>query len=330
MSSKPPTTSADHGSTADRGGNSSANAKKDERKRKNSEQQQQASTTETLSFVFEDGSSTKAIFILGLLGAIGNGFVYPILAYVLSSAYSQLSGAAVNGMHAIRSISYKFMVFGTYALFVGMIQTSCFEIVSYRASKSFRLHWFRALLRQDPAFFDVYDIGGLATTVGSNANKYRFGIGLRFGQGIQFLTTAVAGVGYALYANWRVALVVFGFLPFASFAALAVIKINQSKGARSAEAYKTAGGVAYSTVSAIKTVLSLNAIPQMIDHYASATADAFKTATKVLWKQGFLNGTLKHDVVQYRFETDFLFTRASCRSFDWLLHCLILYLNAFR
>lgn len=273
---------------------SGLNRRSSSRRMKNQEQKthhQQASTSETLSFIFDSGSSTKVIFALGMLGAIGNGFVYPILAYVLSSAYSQLSGAAANGMAAIRSISFKFMVFGTYALFVGTIQTASFEVVAYRASKSFRLHWFRALLRQDPAFYDVYDIGGLATTIGSNANQYRLGIGLRFGQGIQFLTTAIAGVGYALYANWRVALVVFGFLPFASLVAFAVIKINQTKGARSAEAYTTAGGIAYSTVSAIKTVLSLNAIPQMIDHYKEATADAFKNTTAVLLKQGFLNGT---------------------------------------
>jgi len=250
-----------------------------------------ASVRDTLSFAFGAGTGTKFLFTVGSIAGIGNGLVYPMLAYLFSNSFNKISGAASNGLGPVRQIAFTFMAVGSYALVMATIQSACFEIVAYRASQNFRLQWFRALLRQDTAFYDVYDIGGLASTIGSNSNKYRRGMGRKFGEGIQFLTTAIGGIGYAFYASWQTALVVICVLPLASIAAMSMVTLNQTQGSRAAAAYKDAGGVAYSTVSAIKTVLSLNAIPKMIDLYSNATAQAFKDSTSVLWKQGLAFGS---------------------------------------
>lgn len=69
-----------------------------------------------------------------------------------------------------------------------------------------------------------------------------------------------------------------------------VMKLNQSKSTRQVEAYKSASSIAYSAVSSIKTVLSLNAVQTMIDHYRVATQEAYNQATEILIKQGFWNG----------------------------------------
>ena len=111
------------------------------------------------------------------------------------------------------------------------------------------------------------------------------------GEAFQFFTTGVGGLGFAFYASWRVALVVLTVIPFVALSAMATVYYNQTKGQRAAAAYKTAGSVAYSTVLSIKTVLSLNAIPEMLRQYAEATTAAFHSATSVLFKQGLANGT---------------------------------------
>lgn len=83
---------------------------------------------------------------------------------------------------------------------------------------------------------------------------------------------------------------VLSVIPLVSFAAVMVLNLNQTKGSRAAKSYRHAGGVAYSTVSAIKTVLSLNAISEMIHQYTEATQEAFKNSVSILFKQGFANG----------------------------------------
>lgn len=250
----------------------------------------QASVTETLSFVFGSGTKTVVLFCIGILGGLGNGLVYPVLAWLFSSSFTDISSATTDGLEQVKELAFTFLVVGAWALVMATIQTTCFEVVAHQASHNLRLQWFHALLRQDPAFFDVHDIGGIASSVGPSANKYRRGVGRKFGEGIQFLTTGIGGVGYAMYASWKVALVVLAITPLVSIAALSVVTLNQSKSQRANQAYSKAGSVAYSTVSGIKTVLSLNAIPTMIKKYFEATEEAFQNATSILIKQGFANG----------------------------------------
>lgn len=157
--------------------------------------------------------------------------------------------------------------------------------------------WFKALLHQDPAFFDVYDVGGIAAQVGANANKFRRGLGRKFGEGFQFLTTGIGGLAFAFYSSWRVALVVLAIVPLVAILAMMVLEMNQSKGTRAARSYRKAGGVAYSAVSSIKTVLSLNAIKDMIESYKEATLEAYKTSVRLLVKQGFANGKFSSKLV---------------------------------
>lgn len=242
-------------------------------------------------FSFFETTGTKLLFATGCFAGILNGLVYPILAYLFSNSFSDLGGAA-DGMASIRNVAFQFLVVGAYAFAVATIQTSCLEVAAARATLAFRKQWFSALLRQDAAFFDVHDVSGLASTVGSSATKVRRGLGRKFGEGVQFFTTFVGGLIYAFYASWRVALVVIGVLPFVSISALAVMKINQSQTARATRAYSSAGGVAYQAVASIRTVLSLNAVPNFIKEYKVATMEAYRNAVSPLWKQGFVNGSM--------------------------------------
>jgi ATP-binding cassette, subfamily B (MDR/TAP), member 1 len=250
----------------------------------------QVTMGETLSFIFDCGPRITLLFVIGVIGGIANGCVYPLLAFQFSSTATDIAGASMNGIGNVRRSSYIFMIIGIYAFIANVVQTWSFEIVSYHATQNLRLQWFAALLRQDAAYFDVYDISGIASQIGPSTIKYRRGIGRKFGEGIQFLTIGIGGVIFAMWSSWRIALVVLAIVPFMAVSALAVIHLNQTKGTRGAAAYKTAGSIAYTTVSAIKTVLSLNAIGTMIRNYSDATQEAYSYATGILIKQGLANG----------------------------------------
>jgi len=265
---------------------------KDSKKKDVVKEQPMASIRETLSFAFEGGIKLKIIFAFGCIGGFANGLVYPVIAWIFASAFSELGANEENGLDPIKKIAYWMVGVGFFALFAATLQTSCFEVVAFHGAKSLRLKWFHALLRQDPAFFDVYDIGGLANSVNPAAAKYRRGMGRKFGEGIQFTTMAIGAILYAFYEEWRVTLVVMLCAPIIGVFSLGVIQISQSKSSRATEAYSRAGSVAYSTVSGIKTILSLNAGPKMIEKYGEATEDAFNRATKPLAKQGFVFGMM--------------------------------------
>jgi ATP-binding cassette subfamily B (MDR/TAP) protein 1 len=241
--------------------------------------------SELLSFL--DTRKSKLIFAVGIFFAILNGCVYPILAFIFSNSFSDLS--SMSTPKVVRT-ALTFLGIGSYAFVASCGQNICFEHVSKAACYNFRLRWFSALLRQDAAFFDVNDISGFASSIEPNAQTVKRGLGKKFGEGIQFTVTSIGGIIFALTMSWRVALLVLSILPLVSGSALAVMKINQSQTESQSKAYAKAGSVAYQTVSSIRTVFALNAVPEMIKVYAEATQDAYNKAVRPLIKIGLVNG----------------------------------------
>jgi hypothetical protein len=164
---------------------STAVSDEDKKKKKKKAEKPMATFFETMAFIFDCGPRVQFLFFLGALGGFLNGLVYPAIAYLFSSAFADIGGASLNGLAQVRELAFTFMIVGVYALVNGTMQTWCFEIVAYHGSQNFRLTWFKALLRQDPAYFDVNDIAGVAAQVGPNSTKFRRGVGRKFGEGIQ-------------------------------------------------------------------------------------------------------------------------------------------------
>lgn len=267
----------------------SQNGGKDKKKKK--EKIPMASVGEVFSFMWALGPMSRLMFLVGCIAAVANGAVYPGLAYLFSNSFSDIAGAA-DGLANIRELSFTFLIVGVYALVAATLQTGMLEIVAARSTRSFRLQWFNALLRQDSAFYDVYDVSGMAASIQPNSTKFARGTGRKLGEGIQFFTTFVGGIGYAFYSSWKVALVIMAVLPFVSLAAIGVMSINQTKGSRASASYSKASSISYAAVASIKTVLSLNAVPEFIKEYKDATLEAYKQSVAPLLKQGFAFGSM--------------------------------------
>jgi ATP-binding cassette, subfamily B (MDR/TAP), member 1 len=251
-----------------------------------------ASPAETLSFVFDCGPNVTLVFFLGVLGGVANGLVYPALAYLFSTSFTSISGVTegASALEGVRDIAFTFLAVGTFALFAAATQTFLLECAAHHACESLRLQWFQALLRQDSAFFDLYDVSGIAASLGPSAIKYQRGVGRKFGDGIQFFTTGLFGLAFGFYSSWQVALLVLAFLPIVSIMALSVVTLNQTRSARAAKYYGRAASVAYTTVAEIRTVYALNAVPEMIRQYTQATQDAFDLAVRIVFREGLANG----------------------------------------
>lgn len=311
-----------------------------------------ATVAETLSFVYRCGWQTRLLFVVGTLGGIAHGLAYPMVAYFLSQTFetmssisspsssttdttnngtitittatdSSSSSAAYDASLAnIREISYTFLVLAFYSLGSAFLQTACFELLAYRATRLFQIEWFHALMRQDAAFFDIYSsssnssnntthskktkgakgkkqrkgskrsTAAAATISPASIVRYQQGIGRKLGELVQNLTTGIAGLVLGLVSSWKVSLLVFAILPLISAASLQVIRMNKTKTARASECYEQAGGIAYSTISSLRTILSLNAIEKRIEAYQQATQYAFDSATKVLVPMGLWTGSI--------------------------------------
>ena len=117
-------------------------------------------------------------------------------------------------------------------------------------------------------------------------------MGRKMGEGFQFFITMIGGLAYGFYASWKVSLVILTTIPFMTISSIFLMRMITSQSAAAKQGYLRAGEIAYSAVSGIRTILSLNAVPVTIDKYKGATKDACDTATKREWALGFANGAM--------------------------------------
>jgi ATP-binding cassette, subfamily B (MDR/TAP), member 1 len=253
-----------------------------------------ASMQETMSFVFGCGIRSRVLFAVGSLAALLNGLVGPTLAALFAVGLARASNLdfADVAFEDIRRVSLGLVMVGVWAFVMTFIQTICFEIVAFHGAHALNLQWFAALLRQDAAFFDVYDVTSIASLIQPTCYLYRRGMGAKFGEGIQYLTTVVCGIAFAFVASWRISVLVLAILPVCIGCSVYAIHLSQTKTSRSNAAYQKAGAVAYTTISSLRTVLAFNGVSQMISQYKKATEEARRSSSKFLFQYGATTGKL--------------------------------------
>lgn len=150
--------------------------------------------------------------------------------------------------------------------------------------------WFSALLRQDMAYHDLVNVSGAASLIATNTATYARGMGRKMGEGIIFFVALLGGFAYALYSSWEVTLIVIAILPVMAFTAVVYGNLAKGQDAFADKNYAEAGGIVYTSVLSIRTVLSLNAVENMITNFREATGRAFNSARDRGWVLGFASG----------------------------------------
>lgn len=203
-------------------------------------------------------------------------------------------GASTDGdafMDNIRELTYSLMILGVIILVSMTLQATLIEIAAGEMTMALKTEWFKALLRQDVAYYDIMDVSGEATIISVNANKYRRGMGRKLAMTVQFIITFIGGFAYAFWSSWKTTLAVLAIAPFVSLTAIFLIKVNTSSTARANASYAKAGSIVSTSVSSMRTILALNAVDIMIDRFKAATKEAYDGAVSQLHLLGLANGS---------------------------------------
>lgn len=172
------------------------------------------------------------------------------------------------------------------------LQTTLLEMAAVEMTNNFKTKWFRALLRQDMAYYDLRDISGTATLVSTNAIRFKKGVGKKLGDGVQFFFTLILGLAYGFWSSWQISLLVLAVVPFMALSTTFLVKLVTTQTQRANSSYAKAGSIVYTTISSIRTILSLNAVESMVTKFIAATKDAYEGATKQVMQLGLANGCI--------------------------------------
>ena len=171
-------------------------------------------------------------------------------------------------------------------------QAMFLDVSAGEMTRDLKTSWFDALLRQDMAYFDIKDISATAAIISTDGAKYRKGLGRKLASSVQFTITFLGGLAYAFWSSWRVSLMLFTITPVMVGTSWFLVKMSQTQSARANAGYAEAGSIVQTTVSSIRTILSLNGVRIMIDKFISATEKAYEEAVKVLYLIGLANGMM--------------------------------------
>eukprot|EP00977_Amphora_coffeiformis_P013222 scaffold3408_cov129-Amphora_coffeaeformis.AAC.17 len=194
-------------------------------------------------------------------------------------------------MDTVRSMVYAFLILGVVILFSMTAENFLAETAATTMTHNLKTDWFRALLRQDMAYYDIRDVSGEATIISTNGNRYHRGVGRKLAESVQYFINFVGATTYAFYASWKVSLAVLAISPILMCSVSFLLKMNQTQTARANATYARAGSIVTTAISSIRTILSLNAVDRTIEEYKEATTEAHDGAVGQVWLVGLAHGS---------------------------------------
>lgn len=125
--------------------------------------------------VFSFGQGKFWFILGGMLASMATGAVFPAMAWIFADSFQQLGGSASGDafMQNIRQVAYTLMVLGVIAFTAMTAQAALLEYSADIMTRDLKNKWFRALLRQDMAFYDIKDVSGTATIISSSGAKFK-------------------------------------------------------------------------------------------------------------------------------------------------------------
>ncbi|CUG87307.1 ABC transporter, putative [Bodo saltans] len=155
--------------------------------------------------------------VLGLLGSLISGGVYPIYAYVFGKMLNVLGkyAADIPKLHSeTRIIAPLFIAIGVGA-FIGWALQSFYGYAGEKLTTKIRTQLFRNILRQDQSFFDTpgRDAGSLSGLLSGDSEAIHQLWGPSIGFKVQLVCNIFVGLIIAFVHQWKLAFVCVASMP---------------------------------------------------------------------------------------------------------------------
>ncbi|XP_060590153.1 ATP-dependent translocase ABCB1-like isoform X2 [Ruditapes philippinarum] len=235
-------------------------SKKDAGDKKDDKEKEEEEVNSGLMRVLKMNASEWWIIALGCVGSIINGGLMPAFAVIF---------AEILGVFAIQDLDEQTRKVNLYVLlFVALAGVS---LVSYflqgymfgRSGETLTMRLrsmsFRAMLRQEIAYFDDHDnsVGALCTRLSTDASQVQGAAGAKLGSSFMGLCSILTGLIIAFIYSWKLTLLIIAFLPLIMIGGALQMQMLAGAAGKNKEALEAAGKIAIESIENIRTVASL-------------------------------------------------------------------------
>ncbi|EOA25992.1 hypothetical protein CARUB_v10019381mg [Capsella rubella] len=232
------------------------------------------------------------LMALGLIGAVGDGFITPMIFFICSKLLNDFGGFSFNDETFIQAISKVFSLSLLYvacaSLVICFLEGYCWTRTGERQAAKMREKYLIAVLRQDVGYFDlnVTSTSDAVTSVSSDSLVIQDFISEKLPNFLMNVYAFVGSyiVGFVLL--WRLTIVGFPFIVLLLIPGLMYGRalINISRKIR--EEYNVAGSIAEQAIASVRTVYAFSSEKKMIENFSNALQGSVKLGLR----QGLAKG----------------------------------------
>ncbi|KII86803.1 hypothetical protein PLICRDRAFT_43464 [Plicaturopsis crispa FD-325 SS-3] len=197
---------------------------------------------------------------IGSIFAIMSGMVYPAFGIVYAKGIKGFSDStnSERRFDGDRNALWFFIIAILSMISLGF-QNYLFASAAATLTSKLRSLSFRAMLRQDVAFFDKDDnsAGGLTSSLSDNAQKVNGLAGITLGVIVQSVSTLIAGSVIGLAFGWKLALVGIVCTPALISTGYIRLRVVVFKDQKNKAAHESSAQLACEAAGAIRTVAAL-------------------------------------------------------------------------
>ncbi|XP_072037232.1 ATP-dependent translocase ABCB1-like [Amphiura filiformis] len=233
--------------------------------------------------IMKMNSPESLYIIIGIIASAFAGGVSPAYSYLFSRIIATFAIQDTDELNErIRFLCGMFLVLATTALISNILQNAAFGKSGEELTLRLRHLSFKAMLRQNIAWFDddQNSIGILTTRLSTETSEVKGITGVRIGLIFQALCNMGVAIIIALYFGWQLTLAVLGFLPLLAAASAVNWKLMKDGSVNRKEELEQAGKLVLESVVNIRTVVSLTRENVIYGNFKSILKDPYMKSQK--------------------------------------------------
>ncbi|KAL0907280.1 hypothetical protein M5K25_021680 [Dendrobium thyrsiflorum] len=239
---------------------------------------EEKSTSLTFYRLFSLADSIDIILmILGTAGAIANGAVMPICMLIggkITDSYG--AGDIKDVVHRVSKLTLQMFYLAAGSGLASFLQVTCWMVTGERQTARIRSIYFKAILKQEIAFFDLeINTGEVMERMSGDIILIQEAMGEQVGKFINLISTFLIAFVVSFVEGWLLTLIMLSIIPpiVVCGAIMAIVLSKMSSNEQ--KSYIKASEIVEQTISSIRTVASFTGEKLAVQKYKKALNGAY-------------------------------------------------------